>query len=81
MCRMEGFYGKKGAINNKKRKDYFGAETSFLRETWEGFYHADCLCFSMGDGKGACDRLPYWCKIPGWLIKIMFLGQVETAIR
>lgn len=45
---MEGFCGKKGAINNKKRKDYFGAETSFLRETWEGLYHADCLCFSMG---------------------------------
>lgn len=37
--------------------------------------------FLWGDGKLPCDRLPYWCKIPDWLIKIMFLGQVETAIR
>lgn len=43
------------AINNKKRKDYFGAEKSFLQATWEGFYHADCLCFSMGDGKDPCN--------------------------
>lgn len=36
----------------------------------------------MGSGEGPCDRLPYWYqKIPAWLIKIMFPGETETAIR
>ena len=38
-----------------------------------------------GCGKGPCDRLitllVFDQKIQGWLIKIMFLGEEETAVR
>lgn len=36
-----------------------------------------------GDGEGARDRLPRWCrrKILDWLMKIAFLGKVGTAMR
>ena len=47
------------------------------------FYHSDCLFF-IRHGEGLCNRIPYWCltrKIPDWLIKSIFLREVETAIR
>ena len=49
----------------------------------QGFYHVDCLPLPWGlertyvtDHLIGTDQ-----KIPDWLIKIIFLGEVETAIK
>lgn len=51
----------------------------------KGFYHADylLLLFSERMERAHCDRtlLVLDKKIPDWLTKIMFLVEVETAIR
>lgn len=48
-----------------------------------GFYHTPCLFFPWGMGRGPHDRflLVFDQKIPGCLIKILFLGKAETTIR
>lgn len=47
----------------------------------QGFLSCKLSVLSMEDGEGPHDRLPVGHKIPAWLITIMFLVEVETAVR
>ena len=85
---MEGFYRKEGGARKLAKENeriILGQDCLSLggREGL-GFCHADCICFLQGlqrayvtvtDNLIGTDQ-----KIPAWLIKIKFLGKVETAI-
>lgn len=45
-----------------------------------GFYHIDCFCKMVGAHVKNCFTGAD-CRIPGSLIKITFLGKVETVIK
>lgn len=43
------------------------------------FFHSDCLFF-LWKMESPCNLTDVYQKNPDWLVKIIFLGDVETAI-
>lgn len=69
----------KGAISKRKESIILGQDTFSLGKE-EDFYHIGCLFSLWGMGRAhVTDDLTK--KIPYWLIKIVFLGEAETAVR
>lgn len=85
--RREGGGGRGKEQAAEEKKGLFWGQNVF--SLWEvkgkGFYYEDCLfCVHIGEWKWRCAQLTLLMidqKIPYWLIKIMFLGKDETAIR
>ena len=89
LYKMEGFYRKNSGARellSKEKKGLFLNQYIFSsgEERVEDFYGVDCLLvLPMKVGEGLCNitLLVLGQKISYWLIKIMFLEEVETTIK
>ena len=85
MCKMEGFYRKKDRVRELLAKEkkglLLGQDIFWVRG--EGMARVLSHTSPLGDGEGLVTDYLIGAdpKIPAWLIKITFLGNVETVIR
>ena len=84
LYKVEGFYGAerwgRGAVSKRKKRVIFRPGHLILGgRDRQGFYHADCLFF-LWEMQRAHLMVSADQKIPDWLIKMAFRGEVETAV-
>lgn len=74
---IEGFYRKKGGARELLTEE----ETSFLGGAGRVIIQMACFCGEMERAHVTDYYIGVDQKIPDWLIKVMFLGEVETVVR